>query len=59
MLSAIQIAGFLNLLSLQNKSMKQPHFYHVDSNSLSLSLSYWVGMVKSGPVWTRDSKTYT
>ena len=32
MLSANQIAGFLNQLFIQNKSMKQPHFKHVDIN---------------------------
>ena len=33
MLSANQIAGFLNQLFPQNKSMNQPHFLHVDTNS--------------------------
>ena len=33
MLSANQIAGFLNEPFLQNKSMKQPHFLHIDTNS--------------------------
>ena len=33
MLLANQIAGFLSQLFLQNKSMKQPHFLHVDTNS--------------------------
>ena len=33
MLTAIQIAGFLNQAFLQSKSMKQPHFLHVDTNS--------------------------
>ena len=32
MVSANQIAGFLTLLFLQNKSVKQPHFLHVDIN---------------------------
>ena len=33
MLSAKQIAGFLNQLFLQNKLMKQRHFLYVDTNS--------------------------
>ena len=33
MLSATQIAGFLNQSFLQNKSMKQPNLLHVDTNS--------------------------
>ena len=33
MFSANQIAGFFNQLYLQNKSMKQPDFLHVDTNS--------------------------
>ena len=33
MLSSTQIAGFLNQPFLQNKSMKQPHLLHVDTNS--------------------------
>ena len=33
MLSANQIAGYLNQLFLQNKSVKQPHFLHVYTNS--------------------------
>ena len=32
MLSAIQIVGFLNQSFFQSKSMKQPHFFHVDTN---------------------------
>ena len=36
MLSANQIAGFLNQLFLQNKSMKQPQFLHFDTNSQKL-----------------------
>ena len=38
MLSTNQIAGFLNQLFLQNKSMKQPHFVHVDTNSQKLKV---------------------
>ena len=38
MLSANQIAGFLNQLFLQIKLMKQPHFFHVDVNSQKLKV---------------------
>ena len=38
MLSANQITGFLNQLLLQNKSMKQPHFLYVDTNSQKLKV---------------------
>ena len=38
MLSANQIAGFLNQVFLQNKLMKQPHFCHVDANSQQLKV---------------------
>ena len=31
--SANEIAGFLSQLFLQSRSMKQPHFLHVDTNS--------------------------
>ena len=45
MLSADQIAGFLNQLFLQNKSMNQPHFLHVDTNpqKLKADRKFWVG----------------
>ena len=36
MLSAIQIAGLLNQIFLQSKSMKQSHFLHGDTNSQKL-----------------------
>ena len=32
MFSANQIAGFFNYTYLQNKSIKQPDFLHVDTN---------------------------
>ena len=35
-LSASQIAGFFNQPYLQNKSVKQPEFLHVDTNSHKL-----------------------
>ena len=38
MFSANQITGFLIQLFLKNKSMKQPHFLHVDTNSQKLKL---------------------
>ena len=38
MLSANQIAEFLNQLFLQNKLMKQPNFFHVDINSQKLKV---------------------
>ena len=38
MLSANQIVGFLNQVFLQNKLMKQPHFWHVDTNSQKLKV---------------------
>ena len=34
-----QIAGFLNQLFLQNKSIKQPHFLHVDIDSQKLNVN--------------------
>ena len=40
MLSANQIAGFLNQVFLQNKLMKQPHFCHVDANSQQLKVEW-------------------
>ena len=42
MLSAIQIAGFLNQVFLQRKSMKQPHFLHVEKNSQKLKVDWKV-----------------
>ena len=38
MLSANQIAGFLNQLFLQNKNMKQSHFLHIDTTSQNLKV---------------------
>ena len=38
MLPAIQIVRFLNQAFLQSKSMKQPHFLHVDTNSQKLKV---------------------
>ena len=38
MLSANQLAGFLNQPFLQNKLMKQPHFLHYDTNSQKLKV---------------------
>ena len=38
MLSAIQIAEFLNQAFFQSKSMKKPYFLHVDTNSQKLKV---------------------
>ena len=38
MLSANQIAGFLNRPFLQNKRMKQPNILHFDTNSQKLKV---------------------
>ena len=38
MLSAIQIAGFLNQPFLQKNLMKRSHFLHVDTNSQKLKV---------------------
>ena len=38
MLKANPIALFLNQLFLQNKSLKQPYFLHVDTNSQKLKV---------------------
>ena len=49
MLSAIQIAGFLNQAFIQSKSMKQ-HFLHVHTNSQNLKVDQKVfggGMAKN------------
>ena len=58
--SVSQIAGFLNQLFLQNKSMKEPHFLHVDANFQKLKdyqfFSGWayskVGIDQSSIFWT-------
>ena len=46
MFSANQIAGFFNQPYLQNKSMKEPDFLHVDTNShkLKVDQKFWVGV---------------
>ena len=49
MVSANQIAGFLNQLFLQNKSMKQSHFWHFALNSRKLK----VDPKCSGWAWSR------
>ena len=50
MMSASQIAGFLNQLFLQKKLMKQPHFVHVDINSKSEKLIEII-LVGHGQKW--------
>ena len=59
--SANQIAG-LSQLFLWNKSMKQPHFLHVDTNSQKLKVDqkfFLLFMVKNGcdqsGLWTLKS----
>ena len=42
MLLAIQIGRFLNQAFLQSKSMKQPDFLHVDTNSQKLKVDWKV-----------------
>ena len=39
MFSANQIAGFFNQPYLQNKSVKQPDFLHVDTNSYKFKVN--------------------
>ena len=58
--SANQIAGFPNQLFLQNKSMKQPRFLHVDTKSQKLKV-YQKFLVGHGqnwvwPIWSWNSK---
>ena len=50
MLSANQIAGFLNQLFLQNKNMKVSFFacWYNFTKFKSLSKNFWLGMVKNG-----------
>ena len=47
--SANQIPRFLNPLFLQNKSMKQPHFLHVDTNLQELK----VNQIFFGWAWSK------
>ena len=57
MLSLNQIAGFSNQLFLQNIFMKQPHFFHVDTNSQELKGAWSfvnVGIVENGFSQTGD-----
>ena len=42
MLSAIQIAGFLNQAFLQSKLMNEAHFLHVHTNSHKLKVDWKV-----------------
>ena len=52
MLSAKQIPGFLSQLFFQNKSMKQPHFLHIETNSQKFTKGCWriswLAVVKNG-----------
>ena len=60
MLSANQIAGFLNQLFLQNKSMEWLHFLDVDANLQNEELIkiFLVGHGQKWvwPIWSWDSK---
>ena len=59
MLSANQIAGFLNILFLQITLMKQPHFLHVDTNSQDLKVDwkfFWTDMMRK---WCSQSGLWT
>ena len=60
MLSANQIAGFLNQPFLQNKWMKQPNTFHVDTSSQKLKVDRKFLVVHSQkwvrPIWSLDSK---
>ena len=49
-LSAIQIVEFLSQAFLQSKSMKQPHFLYVDTNSQKLKVD-WKVFGEHGPKW--------
>ena len=51
MLPAIQIVRFLNQAFLQSKSMKQPHFLHVDTNSQKLKVNW----KRFGRAWSKMS----
>ena len=48
MFSASQIAGFFNQPYLKNKSMKQPDYFNVDTNSHKLK----VGQKNFGWAWS-------
>ena len=60
MLSANQIAGFLNQPFLQNKWMKQPNTFHVDTSSQKLKVDRKFLVVHGQkwvrPIWSLDSK---
>ena len=60
MFSVNQIARFFNQLYLQNKSIKQPYFKHVDTNSHKLEVDQkmfeWDSQKWVWPVWSWDSK---
>ena len=49
MLSAVQVARFLNQTFLQSKSMKQPHFLYVDINLQKLKVDWKV----FGGAWSK------
>ena len=52
MFSASQIAGFFIQPYLQNKSLKEPDFLHVDTNSHKSWLkNFWMAVVRNGFGW--------
>ena len=51
MISFNQNAGFLNQLFLQSKSMKQPHFLHVNTNLQKLKVDQIFFLVGHGQKW--------
>ena len=53
MFSVNQVAGIFNQPYLQNKSMKQPDFLHVDTNSLKLK----VDQIFFGWEWSSGHRT--
>ena len=61
MFSANQIAGFLNQTYLENKSMREPDFLQVDTNSHKLKVDQKIlgghGQRWVWPAWSQDSKS--
>ena len=54
-LSANQIAGFLDGVYIQNKMMKKPDFLHVDKDSWKLK-GNWKILEWVWPLWSKDTK---
>ena len=53
-LSANQIAGFLDGVYIQNKMMKKPDFLHVDKDSWKLK-GNWKILEWVWPLWSKDT----